>query len=860
MKCTLCIVAALAFFAGIQHAAAQTNAWTQLSPAGTTPPGRDAFSSLYSQAANRMIVFGGQLNYQSVPTLGNDVWVLTNAFAASGAPGWMQLSPAGTAPSPRSWNSAVYDSANNRMIIFGGDPNVGNCYLDLNDVWVLTNADGTTGTPGWLQLNPTGGPPSARAHHSAVYDSANNRMIVYGGNNECDPINNDVWVLSNANGLGGAPAWTKLSASGGPARSSFIAGYDPVNNLMIVFGGAGPNGITNDVWTLSYANGLGGAPAWTQEAVAGDTPVRDSAAGVYDPDSNTLLVFAGNTLVETNDVWQLSNANAIGGTPAWTEITPSGALPLARQDPGFIYNPVNKRMIIYGGLNCASGCAPLSDVWALPLNTSSSIGLWHLDEGSGTTTADSAGSHPGTLVNSPAWVTGVHSNALDFNGGSQYVKLNSGPILGTNSSFTIEAWVKPSGNSMYGRWTVYSEGNASQSAISLDLWGGGYNGSSYANYQAELVMNDGSSVMAPTALPVGEWHHIAAVLQSGVGGILYVDGRAVATNASLTAASVAATETDLGAFAPFGARYFGGVLDEVQVFDTARAPAQILSDYQQYTPPAPVADLAISESVSPNPVTLNSNATFTITVTNFGPDAASGILVTSSFMPLDFGPGSWVSMSQGTFTNSQQDWLVGTLAGNAVATAVFRAQAEIGPASNVISSFSVSGSVSDPIATNNTASVSVTILAPPPVITNQPVNETVSPGGTLTLSVGASGYSALGYQWLLDGTNIAGATGATFVVTNAGPADAGDYSVVVSNADGTVTSSLAVVTLLNLQLYAGLTIYGPLGTNYEVDYTDTLNTNWSVLTNFALPTNPYLFIDTTAPAANHRFYRAYPSP
>jgi hypothetical protein len=49
-------------------------------------------------------------------------------------------------------------------------------------------------------------------------------------------------------------------------------------------------------------------------------------------------------------------------------------------------------------------------------------------------------------------------------------------------------------------------------------------------------------------------------------------------------------------------------------------------------------------------------------------------------------------------------------------------------------------------------------------------------------------------QWLFDGTNVAGATNATLILTNACPAMSGAYSVMVSNAAGIVFSSNAVLS------------------------------------------------------------------
>ena len=63
---------------------------------------------------------------------------------------------------------------------------------------------------------------------------------------------------------------------------------------------------------------------------------------------------------------------------------------------------------------------------------------------------------------------------------------------------------------------------------------------------------------------------------------------------------------------------------------------------------------------------------------------------------------------------------------------------------------------------------------------------------------------------------------------------------------------------LGLQLYAGLSITGAVGTVYSVEYvTDLALTNdWRCLTFLQLPATNYLWFDSTAPAAGKRFYRA----
>lgn len=53
--------------------------------------------------------------------------------------------------------------------------------ITANEVWVLTNANGMGGTPAWIKLLPAGSPPFSNGGENVVYDQATNRLIVYGG-------------------------------------------------------------------------------------------------------------------------------------------------------------------------------------------------------------------------------------------------------------------------------------------------------------------------------------------------------------------------------------------------------------------------------------------------------------------------------------------------------------------------------------------------------------------------------------------------------------------------------------------------------------------------------------------------------
>jgi predicted secreted protein len=84
------------------------------------------------------------------------------------------------------------------------------------------------------------------------------------------------------------------------------------------------------------------------------------------------------------------------------------------------------------------------------------------------------------------------------------------------------------------------------------------------------------------------------------------------------------------------------------------------------------------------------------------------------------------------------------------------------------------------------------------IIDTQPVNQDLTAGQTLVLSVAAHATdgSTLTYQWKKAGSNVTGATSATYTKTGTVTADAGDYTVVVtSTTSGSVTSNSATVTV-----------------------------------------------------------------
>ncbi|MBI4664417.1 MAG: immunoglobulin domain-containing protein [Verrucomicrobia bacterium] len=100
--------------------------------------------------------------------------------------------------------------------------------------------------------------------------------------------------------------------------------------------------------------------------------------------------------------------------------------------------------------------------------------------------------------------------------------------------------------------------------------------------------------------------------------------------------------------------------------------------------------------------------------------------------------------------------------------------------------------------TSSAATLAITV---PASISSQPQSQTVTIGANPTFTVVAAGTEPLAYQWkkegatLVDGGRISGATTDTLTITGVQIADAGVYTVVITNPAGSTTSSNAVLTI-----------------------------------------------------------------
>jgi hypothetical protein len=147
-----------------------------------------------------------------------------------------------------------------------------------------------------------------------------------------------------------------------------------------------------------------------------------------------------------------------------------------------------------------------------------------------------------------------------------------------------------------------------------------------------------------------------------------------------------------------------------------------------------------------------------------------------------------------------------------------------------------------PDAVSNPATLTVTFA---PAIVTHPRTQAVSAGGTVVLNVVATGSPAPSYQWKKGATNLAndarisGATTASLTISGLIGADAGSYTVVVSNGVGAaVTSNAAALSVVTIGSFsathslvgAGYTPGGALTVTNTINYTGELaSLSWSVL-------------------------------
>jgi hypothetical protein len=216
------------------------------------------------------------------------------------------------------------------------------------------------------------------------------------------------------------------------------------------------------------------------------------------------------------------------------------------------------------------------------VGTTAPLYLYSFDEGSGTTTIDSAGGNNGTLVGSPlpTWITPgrIGSANLSFSGTGVYNMTNQSavqtagdlsPILGTTSSLLF--WIKTTQVGNNTQYQAPAVTGVEQSGAGNDIgWG-------YLDATGRICLAVGDSGTVKSANPIndGKWHHVA-LTRDAVTGIVnvYVDA-VLSSSATFETGNKTSHFQLIGArtvvqsdgVTVTGANYLNGQLDDVRIYN-----------------------------------------------------------------------------------------------------------------------------------------------------------------------------------------------------------------------------------------------------------------------------------------------------
>jgi Concanavalin A-like lectin/glucanases superfamily len=162
---------------------------------------------------------------------------------------------------------------------------------------------------------------------------------------------------------------------------------------------------------------------------------------------------------------------------------------------------------------------------------------------------------------------------LSFDGVNDWVTVADDPSLDLSGALTLEAWVRPVAGSGF-RTVVLKEYPPGLHAYALN----GSAGSSLG----EVVTNNFHTAHGP-ALGANSWSHVAVTLSQG-SVRFYVNGSLASTAAAPGTVSNSSGPLRIGGNAIWG-EYFGGLIDELRVYNRALTAAEIQTDMSSAVAP-----------------------------------------------------------------------------------------------------------------------------------------------------------------------------------------------------------------------------------------------------------------------------------
>ncbi|HEX9653318.1 MAG TPA: kelch repeat-containing protein [bacterium] len=298
---------------------------------------------IYDPLQNRIVLFGGKRDDdQNV----NEVWVLNLAENT-----WQQIAVAGASPPASEDHTAIYDPVSHRMILYGGENGPA-----WNNLWSFDLKDNF-----WRDMTDSTGP--AREDHTAIFDSRRQRMVIFGGRDNYFDNLNDIWELNLDPASATFEKWQKATVEEPypPGRADHVAVYDSLKNRMVVYGGwnRDQKEYLDDTWAFYFPQTADTIGFWKHiKTKKSRPPRRRHSVGAYDSARNWFIICGGfGEEGYLNDVWAFDL-----NTDVWINITPG---PQPRIDHQAVYDPINHRLILYGG--DARLSAKFHDLWELQI-------------------------------------------------------------------------------------------------------------------------------------------------------------------------------------------------------------------------------------------------------------------------------------------------------------------------------------------------------------------------------------------------------------------------------------------------------------------------------------------------------------
>jgi hypothetical protein len=257
---------------------------------------------------------------------------------------------------------ATYDSNRERVVLFGGSDDNGDCDGSGKDACGVTwewNGDDWTS----YAEDPNGvTAPVARGAMGLAYDPNRQVTVLFGGYDANYDNLGDTWEWDGVSWSLRAPADPNGVLA--PPPASYVAmAYEPTARRIVLFGGSSDSGDIGDLWTWDGAgwtlvppSGAGGC---------GVPPARNGAVMSTTDRGRGVLLFGGAAGFSSylGDTWLLQD-------DCWQDLTPvdPNDTPSARWWPAVAYDATTGRVLLQGGTvqfgdDCGTGSSICSDAW-----------------------------------------------------------------------------------------------------------------------------------------------------------------------------------------------------------------------------------------------------------------------------------------------------------------------------------------------------------------------------------------------------------------------------------------------------------------------------------------------------------------